>query len=271
LLLTTYYLLLTIFAANLEELDNTIKVGAVSYLNTKPLLYGWKHGYEIKNAVLIEDYPARIADLLLKNEIDVGLVPVSIIPKLKEHYIISDYCIGAVGRVATVGIYSEVPLEKVETILLDYQSRTSVALAKILLKDYWKLSPVFVKAGTDFRNEINGTTAAVVIGDRAFEQHNQSTYSYDLAEAWINFTGLPFVFAAWVSNKKLPESFIAQFNEANRIGLQHIDKVVEENESPGYDLKKYFTENISYQWSEEMKLGFKRFLELMDDTVPVKM
>jgi chorismate dehydratase len=247
----------------LEELTK-IKVGAVSYLNTKPLLYGWKHGYNLENAELVEAYPARVADMLLNDEIDVGLVPVAIIPKLKEYYIVSDYCIGAVGPVASVCIFSEVPIDKIEKILLDYQSRTSVALAKVLMKHYWKIDPIIENAAEDFREHITGTTAGVVIGDRAFEQRLKNTFVYDLAEAWIDFTGLPFVFAAWIANKQLPEYFINQFNEANRIGLQHIDKVVEENPYEKYDLKKYFTQNISYEMSDDKRKGLERFLSLLN-------
>lgn len=245
-------------------------MGAVSYLNTKPLLYGWTHGYNVENAEWIEDYPAKIADMLLSDEIDVGLVPVTVIPKLKEHHIISDYCIGATGPVATVCIFSEVPLAEIETLLLDYQSRTSVELAKILLKHYWKLAPELQQGGVDFIDEIKGTTAAVVIGDRAFAQRKKSAFVYDLAEAWVDFTGLPFVFAAWVANKKLPESFITQFNEANRIGLMHLDKVISENDIADYDLEKYFNENISYALTDEKRKGLGMFLNMVNAEVKEK-
>ncbi len=249
--------------ANVAELNKTIKVGAVSYLNTKPLLYGWRHGFKIEGAEVIEAYPSMVAEMLLNNEIDVGLVPVAIIPQLKEHHIISKYCIGAEGPVASVCIFSEVEIHKVEKVLLDYQSRTSVALARLLMKHYWNINPVIEDASEDFRKQITGTTAAVVIGDRAFEQRKQSTFVYDLAEAWIDFTKLPFVFAAWVANKQLPESFITQFNEANRIGLQHIDKVVAENPYEFYDLKKYFTEDISYDLNDEKLKGLHKFLGML--------
>src|SRR5439155_1001911 len=83
-----------------------------------------------------------------------------------------------------------------------------------------------------------GTTAGVVIGDRALEQRLTSPYIYDLAEAWRNFTGLPFVFAAWIANKELPESFCKLFNEANAIGLNELDKVVAENPYNTYYLNK---------------------------------
>ncbi len=78
--------------------------------------------------------------MLLENEIDVGLVPVAIIPEMKEHHIISDYCIGCDGEVASVCLFSEAPLREIKKILLDYQSRTSVELLKLLLKEYWKLN-----------------------------------------------------------------------------------------------------------------------------------
>jgi chorismate dehydratase len=242
-------------------LEKTIKVGAVSYLNTKPLVYGFKHGYTIANFGMIEDYPANIAAKLLNDEIDLGLVPVAIIPKLKEAHIITDYCIGAEGPVASVCIFSEVPIDKVERVLLDYQSRTSVALAKVLLKHYWKIDPVLEDAKEDFREHIKGTTAAVVIGDRAFEQRRTSPYIYDLADCWIQMTGMPFVFAAWVANKKLPDNFIASFNEGNKIGLRNIANVIEENPYNKYDLNKYFTENISYNLTTEKRKGLSLFLD----------
>ena len=244
-------------------MEKTIRVGAVSYLNTKPLLYGFKHDFHIANMELTEAYPAKIAAMLLNDEIDVGLVPVAVIPKLKEHYIIGDYCIGAIREVASVCLFSELPLAKIKTVILDYQSRTSVALAKILLEQYWKVGVEFKAAEVDFQQQIKNSTAAVVIGDRAFRQRKISAYHYDLATAWIDFTGLPFVFAAWVANKKLPADFVKQFNEANKIGLQNLAAVVAENDSPDYDLKKYFTENISYELTEEKRKGLERFLALL--------
>src|SRR5688500_8622220 len=109
-----------------------IKVGIVNYLNTKPLLYGIERSPVLEEIELIKDYPSNIASALLKNEIDVGLVPVAIIPRLKYYELITDYCISCDGPVASVCLFSDVPLAEVETVLLDYQSRTSVELARIL-------------------------------------------------------------------------------------------------------------------------------------------
>lgn len=226
-------------------------------------MYAFTHGVSIEGMEIVEEYPAKVASMLLNDEIDVGLVPVVIIPKLKEYYIITDYCIGAEQEVGSVCLFSEVPLEKIEKVILDYQSKTSVALARVLIANYWKLSVVFEEAKENFREEIKGTTAAVVIGDRAFEQRKMSTYKYDLAEAWIEFTGLPFVFAAWVANKKLSEDFIERFNQANKKGLENIDAVVLENVCPHYDLNKYYTKNISYNFSAEKQKGLEKFLSFL--------
>lgn len=238
-----------------------IKVGAVSYLNTKPLIYGFQQGLMNNSIELTEDYPSSIAAKLINNEIDVGLVPVAIIPALKEYYIISDYCIGATGEVASVCLFSDVPIDEVKEVLLDYQSRTSVRLAKILLKEYWKVNPLLTDAKADFRQHIKGTTAGLVIGDRAFEQRMVAAYVYDLGKAWKDLTGLPFVFAAWISNKKLDLDFIRAFNAATGAGVHVLNEIVEQNPYALFDLKKYFTEHISYTLDDEKKAGLNLFLE----------
>jgi chorismate dehydratase len=241
-----------------------IKVGAVSYLNTKPLLYGIKHSAALMEQVeIVEEYPAKIAGMLVEGSIDVGLVPVAIIPTLHEWHIITDYCIGAEGDVASVCLFSEVPMEDIETVLLDYQSRTSVNLCKVLLKHYWKKAVVLQDAKKDFRSHIQGTTAGVVIGDRALQQRQTANYIYDLAGAWKAMTGLPFVFAAWVANKQLPEGFVKLFNQANALGLQNLQTVIAENPFAPYSLQTYYTQNISYQLTDQKRQGLAKFLGLL--------
>ena len=242
-----------------------MRVGAVSYLNTKPLLYGLQHHAISESIELIEDYPANLARALEENTIDIGLVPVAVIPKLPEAHIISNYCIGATGPVASVSIFSQVPMESIKAVYLDYQSKTSVNLARILLKEYWKQDVLLLEASSNFMDLIDGSTAAVIIGDRALEKYNRYAYRYDLAEAWINYTGKPFVFATWVANKPIDEVFIANFNEANGIGLKNIDTVVEQlsHKNNSYDLHTYFTKNISYTLDAAKKEGMAQFLSLL--------
>lgn len=218
---------------------------------------------------LIIDYPSKIASMLLENTIDVGLVPVAVIPKMKEHHIISDFCIGSDGEVASVCLFSEVPLKKIEKILLDYQSRSSVALLKVLIKEHWKIDVVFEDTLEDYQKNISGTTAGLVIGDRALQQRKISPYIYDLGLEWKKFTGLPFVFAAWISNKPLADDFVFSFNEANAAGLQKLDKLVKDHNCRIYDLKKYYTDNISYALNKEKLKGLKMFLEAITMKQPL--
>ena len=210
---------------------------------------------------LIMSYPSKIATMLIDNEIDVGLVPVTIIPELREHYIIADYCIGCDGEVGSVCLFSDARLSKIDKVLLDYESKTSIELLKILIKEYWQIDPVLEFTSKDYRNEISNLTAGLVIGDRALEQRKISRFIFDLGLEWKKFTGLPFIFAAWVSNKKLDASFIKSFNKANLLGLQNIDKVVEKNASNLFDLKLYYNNYINYELNDSKKKVMYNFLE----------
>jgi chorismate dehydratase len=241
---------------------NRIRVGAVSYLNTKPLLYGLHHFEPLQNRFsLEEDYPSAVSKKLQDNEIDVGLVPVAVIPTLAFAEIISEYCIGAEGKVASVCLFSQVPLQEIDTIFLDFQSRSSIALCQILCKEFWGIQPKFVPATAGFEALVSGTTAAVIIGDRAFAHLNTTPFVYDLAEAWQQYTQLPFVFAAWVANKALPRDWIDVFNQANALGLQHIPEVAANYAIADYSLLKYYTANISYRLTPQKKQGLQLFLQ----------
>lgn len=240
-----------------------IKVGAVSYLNTKPLLFGIEQSKDLMQQIeLVKDYPSKIAGQLVDDSIDIGLVPVTVIPQLGKYYIVSDYCIGAENNVASVCLFSDVGLNSVEKILLDYQSRTSVALCKVLLKNYWKKNLLLEDAKQDFVEQITGTTAGVLIGDRALRQRSKSSYIYDLAGEWRDMTGLPFVFAAWIANKQLPETFLKLFNQKNAEGMNNINAVLENVDCDFYDMRTYYTQNISYDLTEEKLKGMHLFLDL---------
>jgi chorismate dehydratase len=246
-------------------LDKRWRIGAVSYLNTRPLLLGLAHeGF--KNRIdLVKSYPAKIAQDLLSGQIDIGLVPVAIIPQLTHPHIISNYVIGTNGAVASVALFSEVPIDEIKSIYLDYQSRTSVQLLKILLAQFWKKEVEFLAATEGYIDQISGTRAGLIIGDRALDNLNKFPYMYDLGLAWKQHTGLPFVFAAWVANQPIPAEFMAAFDAANGYGVARLEEVISlipANEQV-YDLHKYYTENISYVYDEEKKLGLNAFLNLI--------
>src|SRR6476661_621170 len=120
------------------------------------------------------DVPSECARKLIADEADLGIVPVAALPLIKDYHIVSDYCIGAIGPVNSVFIFSEVPIDQVKTIRLDPQSRTSNNLSKVLLKYHWKVAPVFITEGD--------ADAYVEIGDRTFGKASSVPYSYDLAE-----------------------------------------------------------------------------------------
>ena len=119
-------------------MDKKWRIGAVSYLNTRPLLLGMEQSPFKERIDLVKSYPAQIAQDLLDDTIDIGLVPVAIMPLLKNPQIVSKYVIGTEGEVASVALFSQVPMDQIEKVYLDYQSRTSGALAKILLKQHTK-------------------------------------------------------------------------------------------------------------------------------------
>jgi chorismate dehydratase len=190
-----------------------------------------------------------------------ALLPVAAMIDIPRAEIVSDYGIAADGHVASVSIFSQVPMEEVEAVYMDYQSRTSVRLARLLLEKHWKKEVAYKQAPENYIEYINGKTAGVIIGDRALKQLPNFEYVYDLAEGWKDLTGMPFVFAAWIANKKLPEAFVSRFNEANALGLEHIDSIVAENPFPYYDLKTYYQRDIHYFIDQEKKKGLMQFLE----------
>ena len=240
-----------------------VRVGAVNYLNTKPLLYGIERSNIVQPANLILDYPSRLASMLREDVIDAALLPVAAIPSIPGARIISNYGIASDGNVVSVAIFSQAPMEEITAVYLDYQSRTSVRLAQLLLEKYWKKDVVFMQADEHYIDRIEGTTAGVIIGDRALKQLATFAHVYDLSAAWKDFTGLDFVFAAWVANKELPVSFIEKFDAANAEGLQHIDEVIKANSFPWYDLDTYYRKNIKYELDDNKRKGLATFLEMI--------
>ncbi|MFN8295796.1 MAG: menaquinone biosynthesis protein [Chitinophagales bacterium] len=244
-----------------------IKISAVSYLNTKPFLHGL-YISSVKNKIkLTQDTPAQSAQKLLTGEIDIGLVPIAVIPQLKNPQIVSPFCIGANGTVKTVCLFSDVPLEEINTIYLDYQSRTSVLLVQLLMKEYWKKEVTFLPALEGYENTIKNNIAAVIIGDRAIANLGKYAYEYDLAEAWKQYTNLPFVFAAWVSNKEIEQDFLDDFNAALQIGLSNRSQLLEQYKnynSPYFSVKDYWNTNIQYELDSSKKQALELFLKKLN-------
>lgn len=250
-----------------------IRVGIVNYLNTRPLLKGLTQLALDGDILLTQNYPAQIAEDLMLGKIDVGLVPVAIIPQLKEGRIIGSHCIASSGTVASVCLFSEQPIEKLDTIFLDYQSRTSVLLLQILLRDFWKKEVRFIPStSSSYIDSISGGSGGLVIGDRALYAYDRFRFRYDLGEAWQHLTGLPFVFAVWVAVSPLPGNFVAKFIQANESGLRSRAAIAIENASLiTYDLHQYFTNNIDYHLTDDKRKALDYFLSLCSTLSPLSL
>lgn len=240
------------------------RVSIVSYLNSKPFLFGLKNSDVYDQIILTTDIPSVVASKLTNNDTDIGLIPVGALTDLSFYEIIGDYCIGAYGNVRTVILVSDVPPDKIETIMLDHESRTSVLLMQILARFFWKREYNYEIAIPGYENNlVGGTTAAVVIGDRVFEVEKKYKHSFDLSEEWVKFTGLPFVFAVWAANKNISENFRKNFNRALEFGIKNISEIVvtEKDNYPEVDIKDYYYTNLSFNFDEQKKEGMNKFLE----------
>jgi chorismate dehydratase len=238
-----------------------IRISAVSYLNTKPFIYGIYRSELGDQIELSLDIPSECARKLLVGEADLVLTPVAIIPELPQAHLVSDFCIGSTGVVKTVCLFSEKPLHEIKRIYLDFHSRTSVMLTRLLCAEYWNIQPEFIPATEGFEKLIQGDSAALIIGDRTIGLDIRYPYIYDLGSAWTTWTGLPFVYAAWVSVKPLEPEFITVFNAALQTGLDHLPELIKILATiPGFDVEAYFRNNISYELDDAKWQGLNKFL-----------
>jgi len=233
-----------------------IKVSAVSYTNSKPFVYGIIHSGILDQIDLSLDIPSVCANKLIENQVDIGLVPVAALLQIKDYQIISNYCIGAKRNVDSVFIFSNKPIKEIKTLQLDTQSRTSNNLSKVLLKYHWEINPELLNSEL--------ADAFVQIGDRTFANRDHYPYQYDLAAEWFNFTGLPFVFAVWASNKPIPEDFKIAFNEALKYGLDHRKEVIAGlPKVKNLDLEDYLTRKIDFNLDDQKLNALEKFLGLI--------
>jgi len=244
-------------------LVNKIRISAVSYTNTKPFIYGLQHTGIIEKIELSLDTPADCAEKLIADVVDIGLIPVAAALNLKDWRIVSDYCIGAVGAVNSVFIFSNCDIENVTTLQLDPESRTSNNLAKVLLKNHWRADHLMIiENAKDYGKSTDKETAFVQIGDRTFGKKDNYPFVYDLAEEWQKFTGLPFVFAAWIANKAIPEGFIAEFNESLKYGLDNRAELLRELPArTDFDFEDYLMHKLDFALTDDKKKALHLFLD----------
>jgi chorismate dehydratase len=244
-----------------------IKVTAVSFANALPLVYGITHAPDRPDIDLSLDVPSVSAIKLKDGSCELGLVPIGALHELNYYEILPGYCVGAEGKVRTVRLFSEVPLAEIKSILLDQHSRTSVILVKILAKFFWRISPEWIEARQGYeKSDIRGNIGAIAIGDKVFGEEGKHKYGFDLAEEWIRYTGLPFVFAAWVANKQMDPDFVKKFNSALKYGVDHVSECLDvypdKSLIQSADLNTYLRENISFRLDAAKVRGMHLFLKM---------
>lgn len=238
---------------------NKIKISAVAYTNTKAFIYGIEHSAVLEKIDLSLDIPTDCAAKVIDGTVDIGLIPVAAIPNVPNANIISDYCIGSVGAVNSVFIFSNVPAEQIRTLKLDSHSRTSNNLAKVLLKFHFK------QEVTHTTDPDAVTDAIVLIGDRTFGKKDNYAYAYDMGEEWMKFTGLPFVYAAWVANKEIPEAFVTEFNAALKKGLAERAELLKTLPvNPLFDLEDYLMHKLDFELTDKKREALSLFLSYIE-------
>jgi chorismate dehydratase len=250
-----------------------MRIGAVNYLNSKPLVYGLDT--LAPDVRLSFDLPSRLADSLAAGRLDVALIPSVEFFRGLGYAIVSDACVGCRWPVLSVKLHFRVPPGQARSVALDEGSRTSAALARILLAELYGVRPRLEPLPIGNGPETTDADAVLLIGDRAIEERGARSEEraaeflddWDLGERWTEWTGLPFVFAMWVARDGIAaESVSAVLNAARDGGLEHVDEIAA-REGPlvgvsGELARRYFRENLHFVLGEKELAGLRRFYEL---------
>ncbi len=243
-----------------------IRVGAVSYLNSKPLIEDLEELAD--NAELMLDYPSLLADDLAAGRIDVGLIPSIEVIRSSEYEIISNACVATQGPVLSVKMYSRVPLGQIKRLALDMGSRTSATLVRIMLAEQYGVYPEVEPLPLDKTIESSTADAILLIGDRAIHTPESSfAATWDLGEEWLRWTGLPFVFAMWaVRRDQETGSLETALCQARDKGVTLLDEIAR-REAPklGIDeslAESYLKNNLSFYLGPAECCGLRLFQEL---------
>lgn len=243
-----------------------MRIGAVNYLNSKPLIEGLS-GLGGRDRLVL-DYPSRLAADLAAGRLDVALVP-SIACLLEPHYeVVSDACVAARGPVLSVKLYSRVPPQAIRRLALDEGSRTSAALVRILLAERYEVFPDVEPLPLDCSTEATDADAVLLIGDRAIHPPREEFLcTWDLGAEWYDWTGLPFVFAMWGARRGAELGAVAEALRRSRdLGVSRISEIAC-REAPLLKIDErtaldYLTKNLYYRLGPAERRGLRRFQEL---------
>jgi chorismate dehydratase len=252
-----------------------LRISAISYLNTAPLMWDFEHGHTDARSAFNISYtiPSQCAASLREGSADIGIIPVAAYASIPDLAILPGVAIASRRAVRSILLVSKVPLEKIQTVALDTSSMTSVALTKVLFAKWWRGSRTFTAMAPDIEKMLITNDAGLVIGDPALKIDRSRYLTFDLAEEWIRFTGKPFVFAFWaVRQAALTDAprdldLAPVFQESRDHGLQpeNLDRITREwSPRLGLDedrIKRYLTENIHYSLDPACLDGMRLFYQ----------
>lgn len=260
----------------------TPRISASSYSNTAPLIWSFLYGSNRgKYELILDNAPSRSAELLASSRVDAALVPVIEHQRIEDVLIVPDVCVGAKEKARSVCLATKgKDLREVKTVSLDVSSRTSVALTKIIFRDFLNFDPTYKIANPNIDEMLSESDCALLIGDPALliedtkkndEDQKSKTENrirkFDLAEVWRGFTGFGFVFAMWMMRGERKENAKnIDFAAARDEGLRHLEEIISNYESEitlsHEDFKKYLSENIAYSIDDSMQKGLELFFNL---------
>ena len=249
-----------------------LSVGAVSFLNTKPLIYPLLNGeLQTKEIDLSMQVPSHLATLLSNNELDIGLIPIVEYFRAnnqgKGYRILPNIAIASRGSVLSIQLFSRVPIQNIRQIALDTSSRSSVALLKTLLAEKYKLSPTFIPCEPSIDPATAETESVLLIGDAALKNLGATEYSVDLGAEWHELTELPFVYACWVARGEVELGNVPNLLlEAKNRGVTQIPEIARiEAQKLGLSenlCKDYLQHHIHYDLAESEIAGLEHFYKL---------
>jgi chorismate dehydratase len=244
------------------------RIAASSYLNTAPLIWSFLYGSK-QGAVELFTHkaPSHCAEMLSSGEVDAALVPVIEYQRIPNISIVSDVCVGSRSAVRSVVIASKQNnLKKIKRVALDDSSRTSVALVKIIFREFLGFEPEWQTSPPDLQFMLEHNDAALIIGDPAMKIPREKFRVFDLATLWHDFTGFGFVFAMWMAGKTSAEEVRAiDFIAARDEGLANLDKIATQYGDQTLsveEIRDYLTRNIAFQMDEDMIKGLQLYFDL---------
>ena len=248
-----------------------VKVGAVSFLNTKPLIYPLLEDPQFPGSETIElslAVPSRLAIELKDGDLDVGLIPIIEYFRTDSKYkIIRDISICSQGPVLSIQLFSRVPISTIRSVALDTSSRSSRALVQIVLAEKYNLHPELHSCPPTIDPREADTDAVLLIGDAALRRLDATDYALDLGAEWTTLTGLPFVYACWVTRGEVELGQVPQILlNAKEDGIKNISEIVRiESQRLGFPeslCRDYLTKHIFYELGDSEIAGLKKFYEL---------